>query len=281
MAETVNDSPWFASELLRQLSSLGHLDVELDPETIRPRSWSVCPSVLVQTRRDEAVLAGWRSPQLIGRLNEELRRTGGRLIISLSADQLPTIFARGLPWPQLQAACDRVTASGEHQLEYVEGASFRIAAALPSVHALAARLPRFLIPRDELEIFDLPSASWHPVREVAAPGAYRSRWRGVAYFHVSPSDVAEGQGVAADARTVKHLAAAHAHAPLMAYSSEKQILVCPVGCELPGLLDRAAVLCSGQLPKKSKGELEYMNVTESVAALAWRCLMKPEPARPL
>ena len=68
---------------------------------------------------------------------------------------------------------------------------------------------------------------------------------------------------------MKHLAALDAQASLVSYSVPERSLTVPLGCELPGILERAAVLCSGQPPIKVNGQRRYVDVPEDVARIIW------------
>jgi hypothetical protein len=88
-------------------------------------------------------------------------------------------------------------------------------------------------------------------------------------LYVSQADLSNRVGRIGDPRIVKHLAALDAQASLMSYSVAERSLAVPLGCELPGILERAAVLCSARPPIKLNGQRRYDGVTEDVARTIW------------
>jgi hypothetical protein len=104
---------------------------------------------------------------------------------------------------------------------------------------------------------------------VSEPGAYRVNLRGIVYFYVGHADLLSGVGRSGDARMVKHLAARDVASPLVSYSEIDRALLVPLGCELPGLLERAAVLCSGRAPQRRSGQRRYNNIRRDVAESIW------------
>ena len=82
-----------------------------------------------------------------------------------------------------------------------------------------------------------------------------------------------GKVLVADSRLAKWLAARDVSLPLLAYEAETERLVCKLGSQLPGLFERAAVLCSGWAPQPLKdGTVLYEGVTSQVAEVLWATL---------
>src|SRR5262249_7054643 len=130
-------------------------------------------------------------------------------------------------------------------------------------------LPRSSLPSQDLEVFEMQSARWRETSIISRPGAYRTKARGATYLYVSQADLSSRIGRIGDPRIVKHLAALDARASLVSYSVAERSLVVPLGCELPGLLERAAVLCSGRPPIKLNGQRCYDGVPAHVARMIW------------
>ena len=71
-----------------------------------------------------------------------------------------------------------------------------------------------------------------------------------------------------DSRLSKWLAAQDRRSPMLAYRHADRILLAHVACPLPGLYERAAVLCSGLPPIELEGHLlGYRDVPEKIASL--------------
>ena len=142
----------------------------------------------------------------------------------------------------------------EENESLVESATESILAALPPLSNLGADLPRSLAPGYEsLEQFDLATARWTPAADMSQSGAYRIK-RGFERLNIfrSPQDCEADTVVFASASVVKHLAANDAGTSLLQYNRRQDSVLVPLGCELPGMYGRAAVLASGFLPATVK-----------------------------
>ena len=91
----------------------------------------------------------------------------------------------------------------------------------------------------------------------------------MAYLFIDEGEHLTGKGAIVDPRTVKHLEAKRTGRNLVGYDPGNKQLLVAAGCELPALLDRAAVMCSGVMPSKSNGVLIYPDVSEEVAREIW------------
>ena len=103
---------------------------------------------------------------------------------------------------------------------------------------------------------------------VEAPGAYRLQSSFMStYVHTTSEELAQGAARLATAQLSKHLAALDHGRPLIAYDQKQQHLLVPLGAELPGLLGRVAVLCTGRLPLTDikRRVVVYRDVPEDVA----------------
>ena len=151
----------------------------------------------------------------------------------------------------------------------VPDAAYRLVSALPALGKLEAALPRIPLPGARRVLrFHLESASWVPVPFATEPGAYRLE-QAFARIDVlrTPVDVEAGTAALATVQLSKHLAARRAGRALLAYSPSQQVLVVPLGADLPGLYGRAAVLCGGRLPSRDEKQrlLIYHDIPQRVA----------------
>ena len=90
---------------------------------------------------------------------------------------------------------------------------------------------------------------------------------------MSTDDVRERRARVGDSRIVKYLAARELGWSLVGYDRDRQLLIVPWGAQLPGLYERAAVLCSGEPPlKMTDGTVAYQSVPPVIAAALWRKL---------
>ena len=73
----------------------------------------------------------------------------------------------------------------------------------------------------------------------------------------------------------KFIAAAADRVMLLAYDPSEQKLSVPLGCELPSVLARSVILCSGRPPIMTNNGLVYQNVPELVAQALSSSLRAP------
>ena len=146
----------------------------------------------------------------------------------------------------------------------------RIATHLPSISAIRRSLAELTTSASAIDRFDLEAGRWSSVDQLDAPGAYRLHGRPMMYA-VAPSHASsDRRDVVADVRLAKYLAAKDASFSLLGYERATETLLASVGAPLPGLLERAAVLCSGRLPERgADGTLAYARVPAAVAEAIW------------
>jgi hypothetical protein len=267
MAVAVKDSPWFALEAARLLSSLGHLNVELHPRSLRPQAWSLAPPTIASVEDKRAVLCGYRSPSLLEAIAADIEILNGRLVLE-SAEEGPTIASiEGLGFEELEELA-LASESLPHPLQLSNRPSETIAAQLPQLVDLREELPQLERPLARpLERFDFASASWARVEAIEAPGAYRFLDQPLRYC------VAAGEAgslTITDNRLAKWLGAQQLGLSLLSYDPQMGVLACPLGAQLPGLYERAAVLASGHPPtRRRNGTVTYEGISPELAGQLW------------
>ena len=262
LASQVDDAPWFPVESARLFSALGHIDLALDPTTLRPKAWAISPPTLaVLADPHAAVLCGARWPELTDRVIEDAEAIGG-IIERVETENAPTtVLIQGLDVQDLRLVAASVRDAAPLSVAVTDSAGAQLAAQLPTLGALAASLPTTPWLNAPTEIFDVSTSRWRSVDYPMHPGAYRVGTRPWTFAWRSAAD---GQLRVGDSRVVKHLAGAALGQALLAYDRSSQRLTTPLGAALPGLYERAAVLCSG-LPPTRAGSVCYELVPESVA----------------
>jgi hypothetical protein len=269
LAAAVDDSPVYAVELARTLIALGHMDVELAKSTLRPMRWSISPTSLVPVNPTKTVVAGWRSRAILARVNELVISEGGVVRRESGALGVPIITIDGIPAETVRVIGELISSDTGVTIEFCPNAALTIATVAAPISMIGKALAPSSLPSQELEAFEIQSARWRETSSISKPGAYRTKTRGMTYLYVSQTDLSNRVGRVGDPRIVKHLAALDAQASLASYSIPERSLTVPLGCELPGILERAAVLCSGQPPIKLNGQRRYMGVLEDVARIIW------------
>jgi hypothetical protein len=272
LATQFDDAPWFAQEVARLMSALGHLELRLDPSSQRAEAWSLAPTTIATTTVDgRAVLCGARSEPLLNALRDRVSALGGGLRLEGGENDLPVAMIEGLDADALDEVAAKLSTE-EMPVKVSMLPARRNAFALSPLSSVAALASRFAPPLDRLlERWDLREGGWSRASDVDSPGVYRTisfpRRYGVHLDGMEPRQLMRG-----DARLVKWLAGIDAGISLLAYDPESRELECLLGAELPGLYERAAVLCSGLPPVQMGATVVYRDVTADVASAIWEAV---------
>lgn len=275
VALQVEPSGLFVDVFLRGLEALGHIEVERGARNLSPATFEVVEPTVCRAVDGSLFLTGRRSPRLVAAIGKATAELGGALKNWPQPTGPAVLQILGVAANELSHA---MAASGFTLLDGADAAR-RMAAALPSLSGLFSELPTQPVPAfQSARRWDHTVARWVPARDVSSPGAYQLHGMTMSYLLRAPEDVENGTVRRADARTVKHLAGLWAGTPLVGYEPDQRLLYVPRGADLPGLYGRAAVLCSGRLPRELKAEnlaevsgtttvLGYADVTPDVAHL--------------
>ncbi|MGH7717301.1 MAG: hypothetical protein ACREON_00445 [Gemmatimonadaceae bacterium] len=275
LASRVDDAPWFPLEVARLLGSLGHIDLQLNSRNIRPERWSIAPTTLsISADGGDAALGGYRSASLVERLADDVAAVGGTLEPETVPGSPTLLVVKGLAEDALrEAARSTSDAMGTEVLVEV-GPAERLVSRLPDIDDVLPKLPALQRALDApVEKFDFERNQWDRVHEVDTPGAYR--------FLTQPRLIAarltnDSSLRVADNRLVKWLAARALGLQMLAYEPNAQTLTCPLGAQLPGLYERAAVLSSSRPPTpRANGTVTYDAVAPEVATGLWERLVQP------
>ena len=264
LAAQCSDESWFVAETARLLSSLGHIDFQLDLRTHRPQTWHVAPTALVNVDNKTAIIVGHRSDDILERVADDAEALGGRLTKE-SRDGAPAkLIVRGLDLSALFQLAESVAEATSNPTRVCAAGARGIAEVLPAWTDLLGALKMAPWPAEPMERFDVGQNRWVPVPMLSAAGAYKTVSR-PSLFSFYPGMGSELW--VADSRTIKWLAAACEGQSILGYDRDTQVLRCLLGAQLPGLYERAAVLCSGDAPVvETSGTVAYATVTADVAA---------------
>lgn len=273
IAVQADDAPWFPREVARDLSALGHIEFECNPFDMMPRTWHVVPPTLVSNSRGERFLCGERSRQTLEAIRQAVQKVGGEMSQTTHMDAPTIVRLQALSADSLRQVVTDLRHQHRISCHYAEQPELEIARRLPTLDQIRECLPDLTVTRDAESRLDLSAGRWIECARLEEPGAYRLRGRPVTYA-VVPPESADTTSISriADVRTAKYLAAKDARISLLGYDPSTESLLTPFGAPLPGLLERAAVLCSGQLPHpRNDGYLEYSKVPYEVACALSRC----------
>ena len=238
------------------ISKLGH--AEFAPAA-GDDGWRVAPPVLAAgdwAGHCRAVLCGARTPQLIDRLTD--------------AAGPERIRIRPQPWaPDIVEVS--AAASDLEAISAAAGVRLQWNAPLAMMSCSAPPRQAILLPTAvpiggwTVSQFDKSSFEWVGCTQQAALGArsglfrFRSDHAATAYMLVE-----DGQSWACDAATGKYRILKRKNRAL-SYSSAEKVLSIHAACRPPALVERALVLCSGELPAFQGGRISYASVEAHVA----------------
>ena len=265
----VNGSQLFVHQFIKAVTALGFIDFSRD-SSMQLDEWELVPRYLVELQSGAFAMIGYWPNGVVDAFLEQVHGPGvSRAEIPASgAMTLSTI--EGIDAEELQAIAANFEAT------VVLATTRTMLAALPPISSVGASLTRIPVPGGRtLEQFHLPSASWTATDSLAGMGAFRAdAGQGWQYLFRSEEDVHNGSVALGDAYLVKHLAAQQNGRPLLAYKSQRNLIVVPVGADLPGLYERAVVLASGRLPSRFN-----MQGVEAVKLLGYHDIAAEEAQR--
>ena len=266
----INDAPWFAHDAARRLEALGHIQIEIDDKSVQPKRWRIAPSTIVMPELGPCFLAGARSARLIGAIAEASAVLEGEVLVIQQPDGPDVVEIHGLGAEELDLLVEAVNEENRLELALSIHPASRIAAMLPSLSTSRTLLPELTTTASRLEWLDLSSGRWIAADQMDRSGAYRLRSRPWVYAVVPKAGARERRSVVADVRLAKHIAASDASFALMGYDESSRTLIASAGAPLPGLLERAAALCSGRLPTlRPDRTLAYEQVPLEIAEAIW------------
>ncbi len=246
-------------EALRNLRSLGYVDVEVEPRSSFPKGWSLSPpAIVVMPSRTSAFLTGRRDPDLLERL-----QTAAEMHVATVTRSKRD--GRPERW-QIDAEHGGVLAGiGESAgIDVVFDAPRRILERMPTIRSILTAQPVLHLPSDSiLKRFNRKQNSWTTATErPLLAGGYQ-----IEDHRTSHAVYTEGIFRQCGSLTAKYAGTAAVGEHIMAYDSETRRLTCLFGARPPGLFERALVLCSGELPEHpGDNTMVYRDVPPQVAS---------------
>jgi len=261
LALQVNQDAYYPLELARSLSSLGHIELETDDEG-RLIGWALAPKCLVIGASGiESFMTGSRSTKDLEWLDQVAIEVGATVYTSKTGTNLPSRV--GLTGLNIDVILRLTELANDPVLQNLPGTILRESKPL---HEVLHHLPIHDVGTGvSVRKFNVKTLTWEEdVYRQGETGAYQfGNWRRW-YAYDDGSDLRR-----AEFQVVKHLAARSEGRPLISYENQISELRVPLGCELPGIYDRAATLCSGISATQHQDRPNikvYRDVPESVAA---------------
>jgi hypothetical protein len=259
-----------AREAARVLSSLGHIDLQLDRRTLRPVAWSVAPPVLLRIGAREWVLCGRRASAMVADLFDEAARRGVRVHVEPISSQPARVV---LEVPDESSAepieaIATVVRDRRHQILVNAKGAASLANALPTLADILDHLhhstPAIGGAIERLEPDGRGGLKWSRVVDFASRGAYRFDPPPLTYAFVEHEGTVPAR---VDPRLARLLALLAEGIPPLAWDPATGTATAAYYAEPPALFERALALSRGYGPEPSPYErlTRYRSVSEDIA----------------
>jgi hypothetical protein len=260
-------SSLFVDQFARTLIALGHVDIARDPTSLRPTTWEITPSALAGTETGNFLCIGYWPADLRRRLSDKAEAVGAEVVGEAVPDGPTRWSLTGCSRDVAQAVAADFEDEGV-PVAVNPHAGLDILALLPGLSVVERSLPTIPLPGGRASRFDVSTARWVEVADAATVGSYRlqafTTWDVVR----REENLEAGTAAVATVQLSKHLEAHRVSRPLVAYQPKDRLLLVPLGCDLPGMIGRGAVLLSGRLPAVLPESrcLAYHDVSPDAAA---------------
>lgn len=263
VAEFWNEAAIHPRELARRLFLLGHLDLEIRPGTNAIKSWCVPPPTVNFVDTASAYLSGFRCSCLLSKIEERIAPLNGQLKREEVTGQPARISIECVMPASAREVLDTLEDPLGRSVVVNENAAFNMARACFAMGDLFGQLAPVSVGKSkDLQRFDFSKMKWIEVESAISPGAYR--WNHGIQVYAFKDD--SGRAVAGPYQLIKLLAARRECLQLHKYLSSKQVFLSTLGCEPPGLLERALVAATGKIPTISHGIVSYPDINQDVAS---------------
>lgn len=262
LASMAGLEPWAGHEFTRHLIALGHIDLEIDLHTLRPKKWWIAPPCVVISPSDKAFLSGYRSSEFLSEVSERISPLGG-VLKTVKQDSAPmAIFIEGLNPRDLDRILDGLCDPFDRPLSVIETPALGIAQLCrPTSEIISKRDETFAIDLSDVEKFEPRSGRWRQAASAVEPGGYRTKGFGKILF------AADSNGCFRTVPyTVLKVYAARIEGVRLHGADERSSgFISMIGCPPAGLLERALCSCSGLAPELVDGKLYYRDVPSDVS----------------
>lgn len=246
------------------LYALGTVEIGFDYRW-KASGWSIAPAGLCSTPSGSVLMTGgWKrsiAEEIAGIVDDE----GGSIFHPVDPSSgVPVI--NGVELDTLLEYEDSIST-----LFVSKRGGPAMLAGLPTVSEVVEDLPRHeLVHRTSWSLFITRECTWTQETVLPnRPGLYRrSHFGSYEYILRTPADIADGTGRRTTVEFGKHAAASLWGRPLHFYDSSHGRVGVPLGARLPGLFERALVLCSGNVPTSDASDpttLYYSDIPHSLA----------------
>jgi len=262
LLSSFENHPKYISAIAHDLSALGHLDLRLSKGSGRFEHWSIPQATLHFVSPKKAILSGFRSLGFLRNISAALEGSVGIIDRKSLANQPALITIEGLSPNDLTERLADIKDTLSRHIQIIEDPVSSFGQALISLPGLESSLKSFSLGRaDDLKKFDTLSGKWREAETSHASGAYRLTHMGPTYVYKND----EGHCVSGPYQWIKTIAAKSSGRRLHSYNMDTKEFRAAMGVEPFGIMSRALVLSTGQLPHIADKQIIFTNVDAGIA----------------
>jgi len=257
---------------LRNLSSLGHIDIEYNLKTLRPKTWRICNPCVKNIDEQTMILSGWRSSEFIKTITNKCLDVGAQVTAEPNNEMIDNLLIKGLKTEDVEDIAKIVSQESNFPLQASVSFPAHLLSLLPSLNEIRNSLVKeaeVAIPDDKglekANIVNNQIKFEKPVGEEMKKGAYKSRIYETKYFFLTQDKTESSKAIRCDVKLAKYFAFQSQYKDWFAYNPDTLSLTLPIHMELPFLYERLVVSLSGRLPEKINNQLNYKNVSLEIA----------------
>ena len=254
---------WSMQKLLHAYSDLGLLDLHNPLNSNYSKSWAVPEAAALLLPEDKICLTGFRSDNLIELIRSKIEDRNGTFS-TVEYDDRPSKFEiENISANDASALFDEINDPLGRTVHFVSNFHELISKVLRYLNGFEDTLLEITVGTNliNLQKFDANKSKWHTVGDCREPGSYRFDHPNRIYCYKHTN----GLMFRGSYNVVKLMAARLDNVKLHSYDSHTKKFCSTLGAEPTGLVSRALVLCSGELPTVENGQTIYHNVSQSLA----------------
>ncbi len=263
ISRQVDNNAIFSHSFTKALHQLGVIELEVD-DFGNASGFEIAPTAITSSSDGALVLGGAWTEITRTNLMSAVQNMGGEwspyVTEGFTIDSIEGI--------ELEDLRD-VLADIDENISLIDRAGVALIERLPPLSTVGAHLHRIpYLGANRSKVFLSNEGRWADADEGANwVGTYANFGFATNYYFRSEQDLKDGTAAIADVYFAKHLGTQSQGRVLADYSESESEISVPLGCDLPGLYGRAAVLESGLLPSQRGEHLVYQGISEYFAEI--------------
>ena len=247
----------FALNLVRQLSALGHIDIELNRSNLKLKRCHVRKPHLIESK-NKFFLTGFRNNEII----DELVTLIGEPIININETSIIKRYIFNyFDLDSENQILDVLKQACGVEFTIIRDTDRETTGDLDITNLYSSLPPISLSSTSKFQKFDPQKCRWIDVDSIDERGGYRTQWPVTIYA----IRLKNNELVASTAALAKIYAADIKYLRLHEYNATNRTFTAKVGCDLPPLVERALVSCTGTLPTQlTPGNFVYSDIPKNM-----------------